>query len=71
MKAVLYRHIGTNAIDGKFTFQKVELFGHAVSLAVTGDIVTIRAGGDAVAAARLGEKDYITFEQEAAAPVQG
>lgn len=66
MKAVLHRHIATNAQTGKLTYEKVELSAHPVSLAVTGDIVTVKSGGDAVAAARLGEKDYITFEQEAA-----
>ncbi len=68
MKAVLHRHIGTNNVDGKLTYQKIDLTAHAVGLAVIGDIVTVRAGGEALAAAKLGEKDYITFEQEAAAP---
>jgi len=68
VKAVLHRHIGTNNVDGKLTYQKIDLTAHAVGLAVIGDIVTVRAGGEALAAAKLGEKDYITFEQEAAAP---
>jgi hypothetical protein len=68
VKAVLHRHIGTNPVDGKLTYQKIDLAAHAVGLAVIADIVTVRAGGEALAAAKLGEKDYITFEQEAAAP---
>jgi hypothetical protein len=68
MKAVLHRHIATEP-SGKLKYEKVELSAYPVSLAVTGDIVMVKAGGDAVAAARLGEKDYITFEQEAAPAV--
>src|SRR6266851_1853013 len=67
VKAVLHRHIATSAQTGKLTYEKVELSAHPVSLAVSGDIVMVRTGGEAVAAAKLGEKDYITFEQEVAA----
>jgi hypothetical protein len=68
VNAVLHRHITTNNTTGKMGYEQVVLTAHAVSLAVTGDIVTVKTGGDVVAAAKLGEKDYITFEQEAAAP---
>jgi hypothetical protein len=64
MKAVLHRHIATNNTSGQLAYDKIDLSAHAVSLAVTGDIVTVMAGDDWVAAAKLGEKDYITFEPE-------
>jgi hypothetical protein len=67
MNAVLHRHITTNNTSGKLTYEKIDLSANAVSLAVTGDIVSVMAGDDWVAAARLGEKDYITLEPEAAA----
>lgn len=67
MKAVLHRHIATNNTSGKLAYETVDLAMDAVSLAVTGDIVTVMAGDDWVAAAKLGEKDYITIEQEATA----
>jgi hypothetical protein len=70
VKAILHRHIATNNTTGKLGYEQVVLTAHAVSLAVMGDIVTVRTGGDIVAAAKLGERDYITFEQEAAAPAQ-
>lgn len=66
MKAVLYRHIATNNTTGKLTYEKVVLDSDADTLAVTGDIVAVYRGTHAVAAAKLGERDYINFEQEAA-----
>jgi hypothetical protein len=68
MKAVLHRHIATNNTTGKLGYEKVELCAYAVSLSVTGDIVMVAGGGDWVAATKLGEKDYVTFEQEQAQP---
>lgn len=64
MKAVLHRSTGL----GNPKFEKIVLSEHALSLAVTDEIVTIRqvGGTNMVAAVRLGEKDYITFEQDVA-----
>jgi hypothetical protein len=68
MKAVLHRHIATNNTTGKLGYETVDLANHALSLNVVGEIVLVRmlGGQDQIAAVRLGEKDYITFEQEAA-----
>lgn len=69
MKALLHRHVSTNNVDGKLKYDTVTLSEHALSLNVVGEIVLVRrlGGQDQVASVRLGEKDYITFEQEAAA----
>jgi len=70
MKAVLHRHIATNNTTGKLGYETVTLSQYALSLNVVGEIVLVRrlGGQEQDAAVRLGEKDYITFEQEAAAP---
>jgi hypothetical protein len=66
MKAVLHRHIATDPMSQKLKYETIDLASHAVTLAVVGDIVTVKSGGDTMAAAKLGEKDYITIEQEPA-----
>jgi hypothetical protein len=72
VKAVLHRHISTNTTTGKLTHETVTLSNFALSLNVVGEIVLVRrlGGQEHDAAVRLGDKDYITFEQEAAAPAQ-
>jgi hypothetical protein len=69
VKAVLHRCITTNTTTGKHGYETVNLTDYALSLNVVGEIVLVQmlGGQDHVAAVRLGEKDYITFEQEAAA----
>jgi hypothetical protein len=62
VKAVLYQH-GNNP-GGQH--KRIVLVEDANAVAqVVGEVVTIRQrGGDVVAAVRLGEKDYITWEKE-------
>ena len=55
MKAVLYRFVGGAANK----YEKVTLSDFAVTLAVIGDYVTVRAGGDVMAAVKLGEHDHV------------
>jgi hypothetical protein len=71
VKAVLHRHIATDTSSGKPEYETIDLAKHAVTLAVVGDIVTVKIGGETMAATKLGQMDYITFEQEPAAPAQG
>jgi len=67
VKAVLHRQITVNNTTGKLGYEEVVLAPHAVGLAVAGDIVMIKAGGEAIAAAKLGDRDYISFDPETAA----
>jgi hypothetical protein len=62
MKAVLYRH-GRNPGGAD---ERIVLSENAVAVPqVVGEIVTIRqGGGDITAAVRLGERDYIKWEEE-------
>ena len=60
MKAVLHLHSPLAAQ----THRAIELAKEATSVSVSGDIVTIQRGARAVAAARLGEQDYITLDGE-------
>jgi len=63
VKAVLHHRTG---IPGN-PYLAVDLCKQADTIVVTGEIATVKkANGDAVAAARLAEGDYITFESEAA-----
>jgi hypothetical protein len=59
VKAVYYRYDAT-FVD-KYV-QHVLLDNHAMSVAVSGEIVTIkREGGENVAAVKLAERDYVRF----------
>jgi hypothetical protein len=68
MKAVLHRHIATDPVNGKPDYESIDLAKRAVTLAVVGEIVTVKIGGETTAATRLGPMDYITFEPDGAAP---
>ncbi len=71
MKAVLHRHIATDTTTGRLDYETIDLTDAALSVHVIGEIVMVkRGGGDFVAAAKLGERDYIKFEPESAAGQQ-
>ena len=62
MKAILYRMTGQNTANGHYNYDKIELAADAGNLSVNGEIVTVELGGHVRAATKLGERDYIKFE---------